>query len=167
MSETAAERAAAEAAAQGLPPTIQDPVVLDKIAAIFLAAEAAQREFGTPASRRATPPVPNRTEREETPMAETTTPLEYIGAVFASPTLTSKEKIVALAYADRGCGDPMYLTHSQLATLTGIRSKSTIGRMVRSLVQGGWLVPVRADVKRAGRGFRLAVPDNTPEPARV
>lgn len=34
-----AERAFAEAAAQGLPKYISDPVVLDKIAAVFLAAE--------------------------------------------------------------------------------------------------------------------------------
>lgn len=51
---TPADRAFAEAAAQGLPKYVEDPRVLDRIAAIFIAAELARKNAQT-----GDPPTPD------------------------------------------------------------------------------------------------------------
>lgn len=89
----------------------------------------------------------------------------YAEAVWECESLRPNEKLVALTYADHA-GDPenpgndvAWVVWRRLSVRTGIRSKSTLSRVLRALEAAGWLVLVEGRKQHYSPRYRLVIPE--------
>ncbi|GAA4075664.1 hypothetical protein ACFFOS_27460 [Nocardioides kongjuensis] len=94
----------------------------------------------------------------------------YSDAIWAPNALRPNEKLVALTYIRyAGAKDPRtgeiadddvsWVDSVTLAEHTGIRSRDTLHRALKALVEAGWMVQIEAARQYRSPRYRLTIPD--------
>lgn len=95
----------------------------------------------------------------------------YSDAVWGPNALRPVEKLVALTYARyAGAMDPTtkrkadddvsWVDQVTLSEATGVRSRDTLHRALRALVDAGWMHQIEAARQHRSPRYRLTIPDN-------
>lgn len=104
---------------------------------------------------------PSRNTRNADVVVLSTWPRDgWVAAVWDSAQLTPTERLVAMAYARYAFdSDVAWVAWARLSQMTGIRSKATLSKATKGLVEAGWLVQVEKARQHRSPRYRLVVPE--------